>query len=98
MLVANRPKAFAYELLEQRADVAGVGWASESHGRERCVLVDTVARFKGLEAQAVVLWLGDEVVEEKQWETVYVGTTRAKSILAIVGTHKVLRALRERRE
>lgn len=97
VLIANRPKAFAYELLEKRADVAGVEWAIEAHGEERCVLVDTVARFKGLEAQAVVLWMGDEVVEEKQWETVYVGTTRAKSILAIVGTHKALRTLRERR-
>lgn len=50
----------------------------------------------GDEAQAVVLWLGDEVVDEKQWETVYVGATRAKSLLAIVGSQKVLKALRDR--
>ncbi len=42
-------------------------------------------RFKGLEAQAIVLWLGDEIVNQCQWETIYVGTTRAKSLLAIVG-------------
>jgi hypothetical protein len=56
------------------------------------VLVDTVARFKGLESAAVVLWLGDEVVEEEQWESLYVGTTRAKSLLYIVGSAAVVDA------
>jgi hypothetical protein len=69
----------------------------EAHGRERSVVVDTAARFKGLEAQAVVLWIGGEVIDEEQWEMVYVGTTRAKSLLAIVGAHKALKRLRERR-
>lgn len=96
VLVAKRPKAQLYDLLDQRGDAMGITWAIEVHGRQRSVLVDTVARFKGLEAQAVVLWLGDEVVDEKQWETVYVGATRAKSLLAIVGSQKVLKALRGR--
>ncbi|WP_455279018.1 AAA family ATPase [Cupriavidus necator] len=96
VLVARRPKGVAYELLKQRVDVAGVEWAIETHGREQSVLVDTVARFKGLEAHAVILWIGDEIVDEKQWETVYVGTTRAKSLLAVVGSHGALKALRER--
>jgi hypothetical protein len=68
----------------------------EVHGRGRHVLVDTVARFKGLEAQAVVLWIGDEVVSDEQWETVYVGTTRAKSLLTIVGSRGTLTTLRAR--
>jgi hypothetical protein len=96
VLVAKRPKAQLYDLLDQRGEAVGVTWAIEVHGRQRSVLVGTVARFKGLEAQAVVLWLGDEVVDEKQWETVYVGATRAKSLLAIVGSQKVLKALRDR--
>ena len=66
----------------------------EDHGRPRSVLVDTVARFKGLEAQAVVLWLGDEVIDEEQWETVYIGATRAKSLLCILGSPRTLKALR----
>jgi DNA helicase IV len=69
----------------------------ENHSSTNTVLVDTVARFKGLEAQAVVLWLDDEVVNEEKWETIYVGTTRAKSLLCIVGSAlamKVLRAYR----
>jgi hypothetical protein len=96
VLVANRPKAFAYDLLMQRMEAAGVEWVFECHGKPKCVLVDTVARFKGLEAQAVVLWVGDEVVDQVHWETVYVGATRAKSLLNVVGSSKAVRALRSR--
>jgi len=96
VLVAKRPKASLYELLKQRADAARLEWAIEAHDRERSVVVDTVARFKGLEAQAVVLWIGDEVIDEEQWEMVYVGATRAKFLLAIVGSYKALKNLHER--
>jgi hypothetical protein len=94
VLVAKRPKGLAYELLKQRAEAAGAEWAFEGHGIEKCVLEDTVARFKGLEAQAVVLWVGDEIIDGEFWETVYVGTTRAKSLLNVVGSAKVVRLLR----
>ncbi len=96
VLVAKRPKRLPYELLTQRSAIVDVEWAFEVHGNAKCVLVDTVARFKGLEAQAVVLWIGDEVVEAKQWETVYVGATRAKTLLAIVGSKNALQAVRAR--
>ena len=85
-------------MLNQRGIATGITWAIEVHGRPRCVLLDTVARFKGLEAQAVVLWLGDEVVAEEQWETIYVGATRAKSVLAIVSSQKTSKVLRLRHE
>ena len=94
VLIAKRPKGDAYELLQARSIHGSVQWAVEKHGRARSVLVDTVARFKGLESQAVVLWLGDEVVNEEQWETVYVGSTRAKSLLCIVGSPHALKRLR----
>ena len=97
VLVAKRPKSLTYELLEQRTDSAGVAWAFEEHGKSQKVLVDTVARFKGLEAQAVVLWIGDEVVDEVNWETVYVGITRAKSLLAVVGSKRVIQSILERK-
>ena len=76
------------------AVVAGAEWAFEVHGKAKCVLVDTVARFKGLEAQAVVLWVGDDPVDEVNWETLYVGTTRAKSLLAVVGAQRSVQAIR----
>lgn len=90
VLVASRPKATCYALLEQRNDAAGASWAIEDHSGCRAVLVDTVGRFKGLESQAVVLWIGDEVVDEAMWETAYVGLTRAKSLLAVIGSARAL--------
>jgi hypothetical protein len=95
VLVAKRPKGYCYDLLQPRLDAEGVRWVVETHGVTGAVLLDTFSRFKGLEAQAVVLWLGDEVVDEGVWETVYVGATRAKSLLAIVGSNRALRAVRE---
>lgn len=96
VLIAKRPKAIPYALLQARAALAGIRWAVEVHGQTTSVLVDTVARFKGLEAQAVVLWLGDEVLDCELWESVYVGTTRAKSLLAVVGSARVIQAVRNR--
>ena len=84
VLLAKRPKDNAYDRLHARGHAAGIAWATEVHGRAHHVLLDTVARFKGLEAAAVVLWIDDEVVNLKKWETIYVGATRAKSLLTIV--------------
>jgi hypothetical protein len=95
VLVTKRPKAFYYGLLQKQQNASTVAWIVEEHGQHAAVLIDTVARFKGLEGQAVVLWLGDEVVDEKMWENVYVGLTRGKSLLAVVGTAKVLQVVRE---
>jgi hypothetical protein len=86
VLLAKRPKEHLFRLLKGHRLPKGIPWAIEVPGRGKAVLVDTVARFKGLESAAVVLWLGDEVLEEGQWEAVYVGTTRAKSLLYIVGS------------
>jgi hypothetical protein len=95
VLVTKRPKAFYYTLLQERPDAGKVRWGVESQSGRASVLLDTVARFKGLEAQAVVLWLGDEVIDEGLWETVYVGITRGKSLLAVIGTSKALQAVRD---
>lgn len=95
VLIAKHPKQQCYDLLALRSKVVGLSLSLEVHDKKRRVIVDTVARFKGLEAQAVVLWFGDEVVEEMLWETVYVGVTRAKSLLAVVSSQKTLKALKD---
>lgn len=82
-----------YDLLQQQSRGRGVHWAVETHVRSQGVLLDTVARFKGLEAQAVVLWLGEDVVDRGHWETFYVGATRAKSLLCIVCSPNTAKAL-----
>ncbi len=95
ILVAKRPKNQQYDLLRKKATAEDITLEFEVMGKGPSVLVDTVARFKGLESQAVVLWLGDEVVEEQHWETVYVGTTRAKTLLAVVASPSAIRTLRD---
>ena len=97
VLITKRPKALYYERLQQCPDAGTLNWVIEEHGRAGAVLIDTIARFKGLEAQAVVLWLGDEILDEEMWENVYVGITRSKSLLAIVGSARVLNAIQNYR-
>lgn len=94
VLLAKRPKTRMYQLLQANRLPDGIAWAIEAPGRRGTVFAETVGRFKGLEAQAVVLWLGDEVVDEAQWELVYVGTTRAKSLLCVVGSPRTLHTLK----
>jgi hypothetical protein len=94
VLLAKRPKARMYQLLQANRLPSGIAWAIEAPGRRGTVFAETVGRFKGLEAQAVVLWLGDEVIDEAQWELVYVGTTRAKSLLCIVGSPRLMQSLK----
>ena len=48
--------------------------------------MDTVRRFKGLEASVVILWGLDGVDWERSEELLYVGMSRAKSLLVVVGT------------
>lgn len=49
------------------------------------VTIDSVARFKGLERDVVVLWAFDDLSEKHDRETFYVGMSRAKSSLYLCG-------------
>ena len=70
----------------------GVQWSFDVLGDPRKVLVDTVARFKGLEAGILVLWLGVDIDVELHREFLYVGTSRARSRLVLVGTEQACTA------
>ena len=48
--------------------------------------METVGRFKGLEAAVVILWGLDHVDWERSKELLYVGMSRAKSLLVVVGS------------
>jgi superfamily I DNA and RNA helicase len=50
--------------------------------------VDTVARFKGLERAVVILWAFDSCDVSVDRETLYVGMSRAKSVLYICGSRE----------
>lgn len=93
VLLAKRPKESLQNLLQQHHLSHGISWAHLPPARSNAVLIETVGRFKGLEAPAIVLWLGDDIVDGKEWELVYVGTTRAKSLLTVVGSPRALAIL-----
>lgn len=50
--------------------------------------VDTVARFKGLERAVVILWAFDNCDVGTDRETLYVGMSRAKSVLYLCGSRE----------
>lgn len=88
VLIAGQPKSAYYELLQSHTLPDQVTWAFEDHQSTDSVLVETVHRFKGLETSIEFLWGIDELDEERDRETFYVGTSRAKSILYLVGTER----------
>jgi superfamily I DNA/RNA helicase len=60
---------------------------------EGVVTVDTVARFKGLEREVIILWGFDGADPSRDRETLYVGMSRAKAALYLCGTREACAAL-----
>jgi hypothetical protein len=65
--------------------------ALDEHG----VIVESIARFKGLEAEVVLLALTDAILREgtSLKAHAYVGLSRARSLLIVVGSKAIRRAL-----
>lgn len=60
-------------------------WLEEGVRGKSTVLIDTIQRFKGLESPIVILWGLDTIDLSQKQELLYVGMSRAKSLLVIVG-------------
>lgn len=78
-------KGIFYEALRHRPLPGGAKWLEEGEIEPGKVLMETVKRFKGLEAAIVFLWGINGLDPEKDAETLYVGLSRPKSILGLVG-------------
>ncbi len=61
-------------------------WLEEGVRGNNTVLIDTVQRFKGLESPVLILWGLDTIDLARSKELLYVGMSRAKSLLVVVGT------------
>ena len=86
VLIGNgHKKGIFYETLRHRPLPGGAKWLEEGEIEPGKVLMETVKRFKGLEAPIVFLWGIDGLDPEKDAETLYVGLSRPKSILGLVG-------------
>ena len=61
-------------------------WLEEGIRANNTVLIDTIQRFKGLESPIVILWGLDTIDLTSSKELLYVGKSRAKSLLVAVGS------------
>jgi hypothetical protein len=73
-----------YSVLRQLPLPKPINWLEEGIRGENTVLIDTIQRFKGLEAPIVFLWGLDTINLSKHSELRYVGMSRAKSLLFII--------------
>lgn len=74
-----------YQALSDRPLPSGSRWAIEDYGGSGGVCVETMHRFKGLEAAVVYLWGVDTFEPDRDAKTLYVTLSRAKSRLILVG-------------
>lgn len=76
--------------LAQKKISNSISWTANHRQSRNEVLIETVKRFKGLEARIVVLWLDDGGFLPVEGEELYVGASRARSQLVVVSTNNVL--------
>lgn len=88
VLTAGRPPEAFYALLRATTLPRSAKWSIEKHRAPNAVTLDTVKRFKGLEAAVAFLWGIAGLHPTNDRETIYVGLSRAKSRLVVVGTHE----------
>lgn len=86
MLIADAlHKAEYYAALRRLPLPRPASWLEEGVRGSNTVLIDTIQRFKGLESPIVILWGLDTIDLSRNQELLYVGMSRAKSLLVIVG-------------
>lgn len=71
-------------------------WLEEGVRSNNTVLIDTIQRFKGLESPVVILWGLDTIDVTRSEELLYVGMSRAKSLLVLVARSDTCSVIRTR--
>ncbi len=94
ILDAQRKEEY-YSILKRCPLPRPATWLAEGGGDKHRILIDTVQRFKGLESPVVILWGLDAVDLCVNGELLYVGMSRAKSLLIAVGTSASCKTLQE---
>ena len=89
LLLNGKSKQNYYNVLEKMPLPKPNKWCIEWIQGESDILVDTVMRFKGLESDIVFLWSVDGSESGFLDDLIYVGSSRAKSILYLVGKEEV---------
>lgn len=90
VLLCGRDPRARVAALQKAGSPSGARWSHEQLWVPGAVLVDTVRRFKGLEAAVVIMWLNDTANRRKDAADLYVGLSRARSRLWVVGARHAL--------
>lgn len=85
VLIAGTNKDAYYGQLDHRKLPGRAKYGREYRSQDG-ILLDTVKRFKGLETAVLVLWGIEDILPNRDREVLYVGLSRAKSRIWIVGT------------
>ncbi len=85
-----RNKAGYYASLKDLPLPGRASWLEEGYRSENEVLLETVNRFKGLESQIIILWGLDGLDLHANNELLYVGLSRAKSLLIVCATPAII--------
>jgi superfamily I DNA and RNA helicase len=94
VLVVKGPTQAFYHALEACRLPRQASWGIQRHRMRGHVVVDTVSRFKGLEAAVVILCGFDAADALGDCELLYVGLSRAKSRIYLVGSAASIEAIR----
>jgi hypothetical protein len=91
VLVVRDAKQPIYDAIARHPLPRGASWGVERHRLAGTITVDTVARFKGLEAAVVLLCGFENATSTADKELLYVGLSRAKSRVVLVGSGEAIR-------
>jgi len=93
LVVRGATQAF-YDALAARRLPRGASWGVKQHRVDGHVVIDTVSRFKGLEAAVVILCGFEGADVRADCELFYVGLSRAKSRVYLVGSAPAIKIIR----
>lgn len=88
-------KSESFRILPPLAPEGQASWGLSQYQKPGKVIFESVGRFKGLEASVVLLWIGAGLDATVHREWIYVGMSRAKSSLYLVGTAAACREAME---
>jgi len=88
LLLFSRGKKNKSDLLTLEHLPDSYDWIVGRYQDKNKVLIETVSRYKGLESEIVFLWGIDEIDLYPVEDLLYVGISRAKSILYLVGSNE----------
>jgi superfamily I DNA and RNA helicase len=94
ILVVRGATQALFDALASHRLPRGASWGIRQHRLDGHVVVDTVSRFKGLESAIVILCGFEDADARTDCELFYVGLSRAKSRVYLVGSASAIEIIR----